>query len=126
MRKITLLLLSMLSVVLCDAAYDSTPDSTPREPIPVTLNGKPVKQPRGVGELPVIDCYYYDGKLYIDTADYIENAKVSVTNTLTGELYAAYDVDIYYSYALNTSYTEGIYYVEIEFDSTILYGYYSI
>lgn len=126
MKKLTLLLLTVLCVSFYCNANESEPVSLPPDLIPVTLNGKLLKQPRGIGELPVIDCYYYDGKLYIETADYLENVRVSVTNTITGEQYVAYGVDIFYSFVLDTSYIEGEYYVEIESSSMMMYGYYNL
>ena len=124
MGKILLLLLTFLCVSL--DAYSSDPK--PEEPrlLPVTLKGVIAKQPRGGVSNSLVDCYYCNGILYVDCYMKAETVYVSVTNRITGERYDVEEVDFCHSINLAVPHSPGVYYVEIEVDSILLYGYYSL
>lgn len=103
-------------------SYDSA--SAEEKITQVILRGVTTNQPRGVSSTSLVNCYYCDGLLYVDCYVDAEMIHVSVTNTDTGERYDEYEGDCCQSINLTVPHTPGVYYVEIEIDSTLLYGYY--
>ena len=124
MKKILLLLLTSLCMSLNAYSYDS--DLSEEKITQVVLKGVTTKQPRGGSLTSLVNCYYCNGLLYVDCYMDAETIYVSVTNTNTGERYDGYEVDFCQSVNLTVPHTSGIYYVEIEVDLTLLYGYYSL
>lgn len=122
MKRLTLLLLSILSVT---TGFSIEQLSSEEHVTQVTLQGITTKQPRS-GTVSNVNCYYYDGRLYVEFYQYVEDVNISVMSFATGELYEIHNTECNQSLYLDVSRTSGEYYVEIEFDSSILYGYYRL
>lgn len=124
MKKILLLLLTSLCMSSNVFSYDSA--LIEKKITQVILRGVPTKQPRGVSSTSLVSCYYCDGLLCVDCYVDAEMIHVSVTNADTGERYDEYEGDCCQSISLTVPHTPGVYYVEIEIDSALLYGYYRL
>lgn len=122
MKRLTLLLLSVLSIT---AGYSIERLSSEGQVTQVTLQGITTKQPRS-GTVSNVNCYYYDGRLYVEFYQHVEDVNISVISFSTGELYEIGNTEYNQSLYLDVPRTSGEYYVEIEFDSLILYGYYQL
>lgn len=90
----------------------------------VTLHGVIAKQPRNGTEIIVV-CYYYEGKLYFELGEQVQNISISLTQISTGEQ-LFYDYEFSHSISVDVPTDSGYYYVEINFNSSILYGYYQL
>lgn len=129
MKKIALL----LSFILCVSAnaysnVQTLADNTEPE-IKITqipLHVITAKQPRSVVDIPIIDCYYFNGVLYVCCDRYYEIIDVYVTCISTSEQYSASFGEYNQTLQLSIPYVPGDYYLEVEIDSMILCGYYSI
>ena len=122
MRKITLLLLSILCVTFGAYSLGDTPKV--QNPITITLKGKPLKQPRGGDLTSNVYCYYYNGGLYVEFYEPVEDVNVSITNVNTGEQYDTFAFGANQSVYVDVPTTSGQYYVEIECDSATWCGEY--
>lgn len=122
MKRLTLLLLSVLSIT---AGYSIERLSSEKQVTQVTLQGITTKQPRS-GTVSNANCYYYDGRLYVEFYQHVEDVNISVIAFSTGEIYEIDNTESNQSLYLDVPRTSGEYYVEIEFDSSILYGYYQL
>lgn len=124
MKRISLLLIALFSVILTCYSQDET--EVDEEQKPVTLNKYSIKQPRS-GTTLEIDCYYYAGILTIEFEEFIESSiRVSVTNCATGEQYQIIEPIGSQVVSLYVPQTSGNYYVEIVLDTTMYYGYYNL
>lgn len=126
-----MLLLAFMCMFGYTYAYESNPtgqesnkQESNKEVVPVTLKGVIAEQPRGL--TPQVDCYYYDGRLYVDLLGYVDNVYVSVTDLYTGEQYDTMGSGYSLSINLDVPCNAGEYYVEVEVDSVVLYGYYQL
>lgn len=124
MKKITLLLLSVLCI--STGVFADNPKELEKETIPVTIKGDLPIQPRSVNIVSMVDCYYCDGRLYVDFYENLGDVTISVTDTSTGELYSTYGAGIMQSFYLDVPSVAGDYYVEIEVGTSLLYGYYNL
>lgn len=120
------LLLSLFAILCLSAnVYSHHFSFAENESIQIKLQGATKKLSRSLIE-PVARCYYLDGKVHVDFNEYVENVNVSVINTDTGEQFQVYSSGFNASIYLDVPSCSGEYYVEIEFGSTTLYGYYNL
>lgn len=126
MRKITLLLISMLCVTSGAYSLGDTPEVEVKDPITITLKGNKSIRPRTGDLTTTAECYYYDGRVYVDFYAPVEDVEISVTNIYTGEQYNTFTSGMGQYFYVDVPMASGEYYVEIEYDSTLLYGEYCI
>lgn len=124
MKKITLLLITALCISLNAYSYDLAINE--EKITQVILRGVIAKQPRSGSLHQLVNCYYYNGSLYVDCNVDVEMIQVSVTSTNTGDQYEEYSDGYIQSLSVSVPNTPGMYYVEITIDSSTLYGYYQI
>ncbi|MBQ8366873.1 MAG: DUF3244 domain-containing protein [Alistipes sp.] len=122
MRKITILLLSILCVTFGAYSLGDTP--TAQKAIPITLKGKKLKLPRTGDLTTTVECYYYDGRVYVDFYAPVEDVEISVTSIYTGEQYDTFASGMGQYFYVDVPTTSGQYYVEIESDSATWCGEY--
>lgn len=121
MRNIIILLLSFCIAANANAKSLSISE---KKVLNVILREVTPKRPR-TGDLSLmVNCYYYDSKVYVEFYEPVENVNVSVTNILSGEQYEALSWGANQFIYVDVPNTSGHYYVEIECDSSTLYGEY--
>lgn len=122
MKQFTVALLFILC--LLGETYSQNLSSTEKKATQVTLHGVTAQQPRNGLEISVV-CYYYDGVLYLDFSEHVQNASILVTQTTTGEQFYTDRLDCnQQSISLDVPHSSGQYYVVVEYESSVLYGYY--
>ncbi|MBQ8493058.1 MAG: DUF3244 domain-containing protein [Alistipes sp.] len=125
MKKITLLVLA----IFCLAANVDSKDLTALEKKITNVilrDVTPKIQPRTGDLTPAVECYYYDGRINVNFYAPVDDVNLSVTNIYTGEQYDAYSSGSCQSIYVDVPTTSGYYYVEIEYESTILCGEYNL
>lgn len=123
MKKISLLFLSMLCVAF--SAYSlGDPPKEAKEPVIITLKGSKSIRPRTGDMTTAVECYYYDGRVYVEFYAPVEDVEISVTNLYTGEQNDTFTSGMGQYFYVDVPVTSGQYYVEVEYDSTLLYGEY--
>lgn len=122
MKKITLLILAIFC--LCVDSYSHRDDDDVKALVPVTLKGRTTIKPRTVDIAVNVDCYYLNGRVFVDFYAPVDDVNLSVTNIYTGEQYDAYSSGSCQSIYVDVPTTSGSYYVEIECDSAAWDGEY--
>lgn len=122
MKKITIVL--FLILYLLGNVYSRNLSLIEEKVTQVTLHGVTAKQPRNGIEV-TIDCFYYDGILHLEFSEQVQDANISVIQTATGENFYTDEIDCsQQSISLEVPYSSGQYYVVVEYESYVLYGYY--
>lgn len=124
MKRFTVVLFFMLC--LWGEVYSLNLSSTEEKATQVTLHGVTAKQPRNGFDITVV-CYYCNGGLYIDFGEQVHDVSISITQIATGEEYSTDSVGCSQQFiSLNMPSSPGLYYVIIEYDSSVLYGYFNL
>lgn len=124
MKKFALLLFLILCMSLNEHAQEQS--QTNGETIQVAFQKEVSNRPRSGSIISQVNCYYCGGMLYVDLNCSAEMVHISVTDSTTGELYETSGAGYNRSFVLSVPATSGEYYVEIEIDSSLLYGYYCL
>ena len=124
MKKITIAL--FLVLCLLGNVHSRNLSLKEKKATQVTLHGVPAKQPRNGIEV-TIDCFYYDGILCLNFSEQVQNASISVIQTATGEDFYTDQLDCNkQSISLDVPQSPGLYYVIIQYETKVLYGYYTV
>lgn len=122
MKKITIVL--FLILCLLGNVHSHNLSLMDKKATQVTLHGVPAKQPRNGIEV-TVDCFYYDGILCLNFSEQVQDASISVIQTATGEEFYTDQLDCnQQSISLDVPHSSGQYYVVVEYESYVLYGYY--
>lgn len=120
MKRVVLLLIAMFIAFI---GHSQDIIDLEEEQNQKSLQGTSTKQPRGnTGSN--TDFYLLDGKLIVKFNEYIEDViNVSVTDCIWGEKYNLIEFRGCESIEIPIPNADGIYFIEIKLDSTVLCGY---